>query len=1125
MTAVELLEPILGGGVERNNFFNGRLLSAEDLRAEQDANRAQRGFLARAMGDGVAWGLSVSHVSVKPPRVIVSRGVALNRRGDILRLAADVEVTLVAEKRIAETTAGLFATCDSTVATESVAADGAYVLVASPTSGYRGTALVSDPNATEVGRGVCGARFTVEGIRFKLVPIRFAELDGIGAKIAQRIPSLLPPDNAVKKERLRNLLAHACFGTDALNRYFTDRDEPVGETGRLAGWGALDAMRYLRHLTDCDVPLGIVVLKETIGLSLLDVWSVRRKLMDATAIDTWRAVAGPRRVAEGEAAFLQFQAQLDVVKNLNPSATPSIDAKTYFDFLPAGGWLPTGAGGFTWRTFLGAHAPPDVTPVDASLLRGILERSWLDESFATDTNPPVPLRVYQAPNESFVVYARSAHGNMRVLLSPPPTPNQAIDVIATGKSGVVTRASARSGSTAPIVDLLPGLHTVSVSASGYVPSTSGEVSVVGGRTVDVSVSMNLLPHGSILVSGVDTKGAKVAMASVVATGGGHTRTGAFVSTGTFRITDLPPAIYTVKGVAAGYKEATSALIGPVERGTEKTAVLTFEPSAVAPKTKPAQCVMVAKVKSPALERVRLCMMLAATEFEEDYYYGETLRAEKGAGSQTAFGVRQRAETWLKAGSDRYASHTGQIVYTKPPWDRMVRLDPDDLTVNNWLADWAVWLASELGDEAIAKSKPVVKLDPKYIVPKTTKEVPHTPPAYAVFGNFGVPLAIQPEHGITPVRVHIDEKILPGHPKGFYERLCEMTLCYIDDLAWLWDEMMMDITRDPPVLAREIIINAVKRVQEIIGERTYLSGVDKTLSDALKAAGFGTNVALANANLEKLTKIVGDRAAALRLILQARELVQRESWSLDSMKLTPDQLRSLEDRGITSSGQFADYAATDAGRKDLETALGIAGTPNAKTVVAEIANEGLAGMVAGSVADGGLLSVSQLTKVTSLMAPKLAAAGLGTIEALARATKEQVMAATGLPALDAQALIDDAMAESREGASIEIVTGVTPTEMNKLNVAAGAAVGTTATVGAVLAISTEKLAETVFEGDVSRATAFKTGLTSGVTSTTSRYTYGAGTTYGTGGTTYGTGGTTYGTGGTTYGTGGGGFGFP
>jgi hypothetical protein len=47
--------------------------------------------------------------------------------------------------------------------------------------------------------------------------------------------------------------------------------------------------------------------------------------------------------------------------------------------------------------FLGSHAPPEVTPVDAALLRGILERSWFDEAFALSTTPPLPIRVFEVP--------------------------------------------------------------------------------------------------------------------------------------------------------------------------------------------------------------------------------------------------------------------------------------------------------------------------------------------------------------------------------------------------------------------------------------------------------------------------------------------------------------------------------------------------------------------------------------------------------------------------------------------------------------------------------------------------------------------------------------------------------
>ena len=54
MSAVDLLQPILDGGLQRNNFFNGRLLSAEDLRAEQTATDVQLGLIARSAPAGNA---------------------------------------------------------------------------------------------------------------------------------------------------------------------------------------------------------------------------------------------------------------------------------------------------------------------------------------------------------------------------------------------------------------------------------------------------------------------------------------------------------------------------------------------------------------------------------------------------------------------------------------------------------------------------------------------------------------------------------------------------------------------------------------------------------------------------------------------------------------------------------------------------------------------------------------------------------------------------------------------------------------------------------------------------------------------------------------------------------------
>ena len=94
--SLELLEPMLRGGIRNTHFFNGRLLTAEDLRAEQQANRQQHRQLGLAIGAGVVEGFDVGLVSNGPKPVLhISRGLALTRKGAALALAEDVDVGLV----------------------------------------------------------------------------------------------------------------------------------------------------------------------------------------------------------------------------------------------------------------------------------------------------------------------------------------------------------------------------------------------------------------------------------------------------------------------------------------------------------------------------------------------------------------------------------------------------------------------------------------------------------------------------------------------------------------------------------------------------------------------------------------------------------------------------------------------------------------------------------------------------------------------------------------------------------------------------------------------------------------------------------------------------------------------
>src|ERR1044072_1835840 len=79
MNRVDLLEPLLEGGIANTNFFNGRLLSAEDLRAEQKASRQQRSQLGLAIGAGVVDGLWVERAAAGGGLLAVAQGSPASR--------------------------------------------------------------------------------------------------------------------------------------------------------------------------------------------------------------------------------------------------------------------------------------------------------------------------------------------------------------------------------------------------------------------------------------------------------------------------------------------------------------------------------------------------------------------------------------------------------------------------------------------------------------------------------------------------------------------------------------------------------------------------------------------------------------------------------------------------------------------------------------------------------------------------------------------------------------------------------------------------------------------------------------------------------------------------------------
>jgi hypothetical protein len=354
--AVALDTPYLDDGIRSINFFNGRLLSGEDLTQERQARQAVLAQLGRAAGDGVAYGLwvtsQVGGSTVTSPTVTVGKGLAVNRAGEALELVRDLDVSLVAP--VAQPGAsngnggGGFGAC-SVVGGHYLAGTGVYLLLLAPARGRLGRApasgLGTDP--------ACAAKYLVDGVRFRLV-----RLTSVDPDLADAV-------------HLRNLVAHACLGTSdpALAQAVVN---PFGPA--LDGYGLLDALRP-DVLTDRDVPLAVVHWTDVEGVRFVDNWSVRRRLAVAADADRVAPLVGARRRAEAEATLLQFQEQVDAMRATGADLA-AVAAGDAFRFLPPAGLLPyagtAGATGFDVTAFFAGQAHRKPAVVEGALVAPLL---------------------------------------------------------------------------------------------------------------------------------------------------------------------------------------------------------------------------------------------------------------------------------------------------------------------------------------------------------------------------------------------------------------------------------------------------------------------------------------------------------------------------------------------------------------------------------------------------------------------------------------------------------------------------------------------------------------------------------------------------------------------------------
>lgn len=401
----ELLEPVVSDGVRLTHFFNGRVLTAEDMRREQDADRDRHRGLAGALGEGVVRGLEVTVLSraLPAPTVRVTAGLAFNRDGDPVALPTGVDLRLIPATAETDPEAGIFNLCQRTSSAAVITNPGFYVLAARPASSLsREQVPLVDFSAEGVGSR-CGSRYAETGASFSLVSLPLPA-GGADAPLAKRLTDiskeLTPLVELVRGgaggATLLEMNRRLSLLRNGMAYWIAGRDAAAGRVASLTASATpppavptpLEALRASGALASCDVPLALLFVTKR-GLEWVDLWAVRRAPVPRVGPEPLSVVSGALPGAEAAAAFLQFRDHAaSFLGGEPPLAAGQVKASDWFLFLPPAGMLPVPAGtGFQPATFFGGRLANGPAPLDSArippLLRASLDHAPIDLS-ATD---------------------------------------------------------------------------------------------------------------------------------------------------------------------------------------------------------------------------------------------------------------------------------------------------------------------------------------------------------------------------------------------------------------------------------------------------------------------------------------------------------------------------------------------------------------------------------------------------------------------------------------------------------------------------------------------------------------------------------------------------------------------
>lgn len=278
-STIRLNQPVAASGAARTFFFNGRLLSAEDLKREQALRENGQSQLARLFGCGIAAGLEVGG-ETGSSSLSIGAGLGLTPSGlliDLDRLQVNLADTAGKQR------SGRFGACAAAMANLESPGAGLYLLVLTPTWMGSGRA------ATLLGEvGACNRNIEQPAVRARLLKVS-------------------APQGATE-DKLRNLVAQALLVPDDPATVLTHAasvDAPAGAL-RLIGWWPASVVPTL---SADDLPVALLRIDQNARVLWLDGAAARRRIAPPPGLggDTfWRE----SHTLEMEAFAQQFVDQL-----------------------------------------------------------------------------------------------------------------------------------------------------------------------------------------------------------------------------------------------------------------------------------------------------------------------------------------------------------------------------------------------------------------------------------------------------------------------------------------------------------------------------------------------------------------------------------------------------------------------------------------------------------------------------------------------------------------------------------------------------------------------------------------------------------------------------------------------